>query len=68
MTARVQSDPIANALDSMATTTATAISDEQRRKATAAVIWRYQHDNWTASELQNVLQALGLLDTPQKDR
>ena len=70
MTARTQSDPIGNALDSMATTSVTAISDQQRKKAVAAVVWRYQQEGWTAGEPVEVLEASGLAgeDRPRRLR
>lgn len=49
---------------------ATTITDEQRRKAIAAVVWRYQRENWPACELVEVLEALGLAgeDRPRRLR
>lgn len=44
----------------MGLASATTITEEQRRKAVAAVVWRYERDDWSAGELRQVVEMLGL--------
>ena len=52
--------------DAMLRTVAnTTITDEQRRKAISAVVSRYQREDWSAGELRQVVDMLGLRETEQ---
>ena len=66
MTARIQSDPIGTALDSMATTAATRITSEQEQRARLTAARICQRLGYGADDLRTVLQALGLDDVPRK--